>query len=114
MQQLTSSLATRKSVRSEVSHSRGRGSDVQGPRITLMQIRRIVAALEAGNAEKNIAEAEQIQERIVRKVRQLELHRRSQQVSAMGVAVGTMLDHMSQLHRDVDGSVFEEVTEDAA
>lgn len=102
------SALTRKPL-GQATHSVGRCSG-----LTLMQIRRVVESLEAGHAERNIAESEQISERIVRRIRQLELDRRSRQMSAVGVAVGSMLDNVRVLHSEIDGSVFEELTEGAA
>lgn len=82
--------------------------------LSTLQIRRIVARLEDGQGERNIAESEHIAERIVRRVRQLELDRRARQMAAVGTAVGSFLDQVSHLHRDIDESVFEELREGAA
>lgn len=85
-----------------------------GQGISRMQIKRIVAALEAESPEEKIAERERVSVRIIRKIRSLELDRRKRQMNAVGVAVGTMFDQVRHLHRDIDKSFVEEVTEGAA
>lgn len=82
--------------------------------VTPLQFRRVVASLEAGYAERNIAEAERIPEQVVRRIRQLELDRRNRQMSAVGTAFGGFMDAVRQLHRDIDQGIYEELREGAA
>lgn len=77
-------------------------------------IRRVVAALEAGEGEKNIAAAEHISERMVRRIRKYELDRRHRHMNAVGTAVGGMLDNIRHLHREIDESITAEILEGAA
>lgn len=82
--------------------------------VSPLLIRRVVKALEDGHAERSIAEAESIPERLVRRIRKYELDRRSRRVDAVGMAFGGFLDNVRHLHRDIDQSVDEEILEGAA
>lgn len=95
----------RKSVaRSQVSDSNQQLSD-----LTYLQYRRIVAALEQGHGEKNIAESERCSERVVRRVRAAELDRLKRQMSAVGVAFGGFMETVRHLHSEIDSSVIAEL-----
>jgi len=82
--------------------------------ITTIQIRRIVAGLEAGHSERKIAQAEGLDEAAIRRVRAAELDRRNRQMSAVGIAFSDLLENVRILHRDIDEAVFEELREHAA
>lgn len=95
----------RKSVqRSQVSDSNEALSD-----LTYIQYRRIVASLEQGHGEKNIAEAERCSERVVRRVRAAELDRLKRQMGAVGVAFTGFLENVRHLHGEIDSAVIEEL-----
>lgn len=98
----------RKSVSSEVYANTNAAS------VTPALIRRVVDSLEAGHAERNIAEAERIPERVVRRIRKYELDRRNRQVNAIGTAFGGFLDNVRHMHREIDESITQELMEGAA
>lgn len=77
-------------------------------------IRRVVAALEAGEGEKNIAASEHISERMVRRIRKYELDRRYRHMNAVGTAFCGFLDNVRHLHREIDESITAEILEGAA
>jgi hypothetical protein len=95
----------------------------------VQQIRRIVSQLEAGAAERSIAQTEGVSESFVRRVRKVELQRRRAETQAAGVAVGKLLDDLGSSHRacmssfmtgvrdmheDIGQGVFEELLERGA
>jgi hypothetical protein len=73
-----------------------------------------VAALEAGESEKNIAAAERIPERMVRRIRKYELDRRYRHMNAVGSALSGFLDNVRHLHREIDESITAEILEQGA
>lgn len=84
------------------------------PIVSLAQFRRIVGRLEAGERERSIARAEQLPEIVVCRIRQLSLDVKNRQMAAVGVAVGTMLDTVRVLHKEIQEGVWEELNEGAA
>jgi len=106
--QSTAVSVQRKAVASEAIANTNAAS------VTPLLIRRVVDALEAGHAERSIAESERIPERVVRRIRKYELDRRSRQMNAVGLAVGGMLDNVRHLHREIDESITAEILEGAA
>lgn len=77
--------------------------------LTYVQYRRIVASLEKGHGEKNIAEAERCSEQVVRRVRAAELDRLKRQMGAVGVAFSGFLETVRHLHGEIDSSVIAEL-----
>lgn len=77
--------------------------------MTPLMVRRIREALARGIPERKIAADERVSERDVVRVRTAELDRKERQMNAVGVAVGTMLDTMRHLHRDIDREVVDEL-----
>jgi hypothetical protein len=78
------------------------------------QFRRIVARLEAGERERSIAAAEALPEIVVCRIRQLSLDGKNRQMAAVGIAMGTMLDTVRLLHKEIQEGVWEELNEGAA
>lgn len=82
--------------------------------VSLLQMRRVVGRLEAGERERSIAAAEELPETLVCRIRQLTLDQKNRQMAAVGIAVGTMLDNVRLLHKEIDEGIFEELNEGAA
>lgn len=104
----TSLAASRKPACSQVSVAKSR------PVVSLDQFRRIVTRLEAGERERSIAAAESLPEIVVCRIRQLSLDIKNRQMAAVGLAVGTMLDTVRLLHKEIQEGVWEELNEGAA
>lgn len=106
--QNTATSIARKQPGSEVAVSARR------PVVSLDQFRRIVGRLEAGERERSIASAECLPEIVVCRIRQLSLDIKNRQMAAVGLAVGTMLDTVRMLHKEIQEGVWEELNEGAA
>lgn len=106
--QCVSVTANRKPAGSEVAATTKR------PVVSLDQFRRIVSRLEAGERERSIASAECLPEIVVCRIRQLSLDIKNRQMAAVGLAVGTMLDTVRLLHKEIQEGVWEELNEEVA
>jgi hypothetical protein len=91
-----------------------RAQDSDSTRAAAVKFRRIVARLEAGQYERNIAQSEGIPEKLICTIRQLELDRRNRQMSAVGTAFGTFMENIRHLHGEIDEGILEEFLERAA
>jgi hypothetical protein len=70
--------------------------------MTPTQVKRIVAALERGVAERTIAREEGIAEREVVRVRSGELDRRQRTLAAAGTAMATPLQAFRHMRGEID------------
>lgn len=106
--QHTATSVERKPAGSQVAVNKRR------PVVSPDQFRRVMDRLEAGERERSIASAESLPEIVVCRIRQLSLDIKNRQMAAVGMAVGTMLDTVRLLHKEIQEGVWEELNEEGA